>query len=149
MGEYHTTQNCELVEVDLASASSLGWTSPRKKDPSHPQPTHLTSAFADHGPRLNNSRPTSPLRRTLTLELLLRRRRLRDSAGSAGFNPLARACRFRISVRLTTPTSFPDSRAPGNAEAGTDGAIGGGSPGDVAVWESDAVFIYDCGGLGR
>lgn len=91
----------------------------------------------------------SPLRRTLTLELLLRRLRLRDSAGSAGFNPLARACRFRISVRLTTPTSRPDSRAPDSADAGMEGAIGDGNPDDGAVCECDAGFVYSCGGVGR
>lgn len=73
--------------------------------------------------RPNNSRPISPLRRTLTLELLLRRRRLRLSAGSAGLRPLARACRFNMSVRLTTPTNRPDSRAPGKADTGIDGTI--------------------------
>ena len=71
--------------------------------------------------RPNNSRPISPLRRTLTLELLLRRRRLRISAGSSGLSPLARAYKCRISVRLTTPTRLPDSRPPGRIEAGADG----------------------------
>lgn len=61
------------------------------------------------------------------LEELLRRRR-RDSAGSAGLSPLARACRFKISVKLTTPTSLPDRRAPGRLEAGIEGARGGVKP---------------------
>jgi len=56
------------------------------------------------------------------LELLLRRRCARLSMGSAGLNPLARACRFRISVKLTTPSNRPDRRAPGSADAGIDGA---------------------------
>lgn len=60
------------------------------------------------------------------LELLLRRRLLRLSAGSAGLSPLARACRFNMSVRLTTPTRRPESRAPGSAEAGMAGARGVG-----------------------
>lgn len=75
-------------------------------------------------PRLNISRPTSPLRCMPRLAELLRRRRLRVSAGSAGLSPLARACRLRMSVRLTTPTSRPDRQAPGNAEAGMEVAIG-------------------------
>ena len=83
--------------------------------------------------RLNNSRPTSPLLEKLTLELLLRRLRLRDSAGSAGCNPLARACRLRMSVKLTTPTSLPDILAPGNAEAGIDGVTGEGRPAEAGV----------------
>ena len=74
--------------------------------------------------RLNSSLPISPLRRTLMLELLLLRRRLRLSAGSAGLNPLARACKFNTSVKLTTPTRRPDSRAPGSAEAGIEDVIG-------------------------
>lgn len=79
----------------------------------------------------------SPLRRTLTLELLLRRRWLRLSVGSAGLNPLARACRFRISVRLTTPNNRPDRRAPGSEDAGIDVA---------------SVLVPDCGdrcGIGK
>lgn len=56
------------------------------------------------------------------LELLLRRRLLRLSAGSAGLNPLARAWRFNTSVRLTTPTRRPESRAPGSADDGMAGA---------------------------
>ena len=83
-------------------------------------------------PRLNISRPISPLRRTLMLEELLRRRR-RYSAGSAGLRPLARACKFKISVKLTTPTRRPERRAPGNADAGTDGARGGVIPGNPAL----------------
>lgn len=61
------------------------------------------------------------------LEELLRRRR-RDSAGSAGLRPLARACKFKISVKLTTPTRRPDKRAPGSDEAGIEGASGGVTP---------------------
>lgn len=78
-------------------------------------------------PRLNISRPTSPLRRNCMLEELLRRRR-RDSAGSAGLRPVARACKLRISVKLTTPTRRPDRRAPGKEEAGIEGARGGVTP---------------------
>lgn len=92
-----------------------------------PSPDRPTERY-----RLNNSRPISPLRRTLRLELLLRRRRLRLSAGSAGLSPLARACRFNISVRLTTPTKRPESRAPGRAEAGMDGATACDSPAGAA-----------------
>ena len=73
----------------------------------------------------------SPLRRTLWLDELLRRRRLRDSAGSAGFSPLARACKFRMSVKLTTPTSRPDSRAPSRAEEGIECEIGDGTGTDT------------------
>lgn len=69
----------------------------------------------------------SPLRRTLWLDELLRRRRLRDSAGSAGFNPLARACKFRMSVKLITPARRPDSRAPSWAEEGIEWEMGDGT----------------------
>jgi hypothetical protein len=62
----------------------------------------------------------------LRLELLLRRRRFRVSAGSVGLKPLARAYKKSTSVRLTTPISRPDNRAPGSADAGTDGAIADG-----------------------
>jgi hypothetical protein len=75
-----------------------------------------------YSPRKPISRATSPLLRMLRLELLLRRRRLRVSAGSAGLNPLARAYRLRTSVRLITPTRWPDNRAPGKADAGMEGA---------------------------
>lgn len=71
-------------------------------------------------PRLNSSRPISPLRRTFWLDELLRRRRLRDSAGSLGLSPVARACRFRMSVRLMTPTRRPDNRAPSSAADGME-----------------------------
>jgi hypothetical protein len=64
------------------------------------------------------------------LDVELLRRRRRESSGSAGLRPLARACRFKISVRLTTPTKRPDSRAPGSEDAGIEGANGG-----VAVGE--------------
>jgi hypothetical protein len=66
----------------------------------------------------------------LMLEELLRRRR-RDSAGSAGLKPLARACKFKISVKLTTPTRRPDKRAPGRVDAGIEAAIGGVTPLDA------------------
>lgn len=71
-------------------------------------------------PRLKSSRPISPLRRTFWLDELLRRRRLRDSAGSLGLSPVARACRFRMSVRLITPTRRPDNRAPSSADDGME-----------------------------
>lgn len=82
--------------------------------------------------RARSSCPSSPLRRILTLELLLRRRRLRDSAGSAGLSPLARAYRFRTSVNVTTPTSPPDSRLPGRADAGIGACV------SVHTWEAAA-----------
>lgn len=88
---------------------------------------------ANQKPRLNNSRPNSPLRRTLMLELLLRRRCARLSIGSAGLNPLARACRLRISVKLTTPSNRPDRRAPDSADAGIDVASVA-DPGCGDVW---------------
>jgi hypothetical protein len=89
---------------------------------------HVHNTQIIHGGNhlLNSSRPISPLRRTLMLELLLRRRLLRLSAGSAGLNPLARACRFNTSVRLTTPTRRPERRAPGSADDGMAGARGVG-----------------------
>jgi hypothetical protein len=64
-------------------------------------------------------RPLSTLRRTL---LLLLRRRRRDSPGSIGFSPLARANRFSVSVRLTTPLSRPEMLAPGMLAAVTEEA---------------------------
>jgi len=89
-------------------------------------------------PRLNSSRPVSPLRRTFILDAELLRRLRRDSAGSAGLRPLARACRFKISVRLTTPTSLPDRRAPGTADAGTEGVRVGVRPADDE-WACEAA----------
>lgn len=85
-----------------------------------PEVKRAKEKCSNQKPRLNNSRPNSPLRRTLMLELLLRRRCARLSIGSAGLNPLARACRLRISVKLTTPSNRPDRRAPGSADAGID-----------------------------
>jgi hypothetical protein len=91
--------------------------------------------------RLNSSLPISPLRRTLMLELLLRRLLLRFSAGSAGLNPLARACRFNTSVRLTTPTRRPDNRAPGRADAGIDGVRGAGfTYGPAVDWPAGCTW---------
>lgn len=92
---------------------------------------HFIDSYAcdAHGPpRPQSSRPISPLFRTLTLELLLRLRRLRVSAGSAGLKPLARAYRLSTSVKLTTPTKRPESRAPGREDAGIEGAITCGTP---------------------
>jgi hypothetical protein len=64
------------------------------------------------------------LRRTLLL--LLRRRCRRDSVTSSGFRPLARANRFRMSVRLTTPLSRPEM-LPGMLDAVTDEPAGDGA----------------------
>lgn len=65
----------------------------------------------------------SRLFRTL-LELLLLLR-FRNSTGSATFpKPPARANRMRMSVRLTTPTSRPEIRAPGRDDAEIDGPEG-------------------------
>ena len=55
------------------------------------------------------------------LLLLLRRRLLLRSRGSAGCKPDARASRFSTSVRLTTPDKRPDRPAPGSAAAEIDG----------------------------
>lgn len=86
----------------------------------------------------------------MVLQLLLRRRWLRLSDGLAGLNPLARAWRFRISVRLTTPNSRPDRRAPGSADAGIDVA----SPPDVSgmgryglLLDVDWLGLGDIGGV--
>lgn len=70
----------------------------------------------------------SRLGRTELLELRLRRARC--SPGSAGFNPVDRANRLRMSVRDTTPVSRPDRWAPGNAAAGTDGKLWPGNGDD-------------------
>lgn len=76
---------------------------------------------------------TLPPSRLGRIELLeLRRLLALCSPGSAGFRPLDRANRFKISVSEITPVSFPDRCAPGSAAAGTedDGektAVGSGS----------------------
>lgn len=53
--------------------------------------------------------------------LLLRRLCLLVSFGSLGLKPLARAYRFRTSVRDTTPDSFPDMLSPGSDAADMEG----------------------------
>ena len=45
------------------------------------------------------------------------------SSGSVGCKPEARAKRFRISVKLTTPANLPAMFAPGSVEAETDGVL--------------------------
>ena len=50
-------------------------------------------------------------------ELLVRRRLLRASSGSAGDRPLARASKLSTSVKLTTPDKRPDMLTPGNTLA--------------------------------
>ena len=61
----------------------------------------------------------------LTLLELLRLRRILISLGSATFRtPLMRAKRINMSVSDTTPTSRPDMRAPGSAEADMEGPVG-------------------------
>lgn len=59
----------------------------------------------------------------LRLELLLLRRRRLASSGSLGARPLARANRFRTSVRLMTPVSLPLMCCPGSALALTAGPL--------------------------
>jgi hypothetical protein len=94
----------------------------------------------------------------LILELLLRRRFLRSSAGSCGWRPVARAKRFKISVKLITPVKRPDKLAPGRLDAlmpGPDAALvvyggpvaGGAGDGNNALPEvlSERGF---CGGTG-
>lgn len=65
-------------------------------------------------------------RRELELE---RRRRWRSSSGSLGDNPLARAKRFRTSVKLTTPVRRPLMFCPGKTAALT------AAPGPMPVIE--------------
>ena len=65
-------------------------------------------------------------------ELLDRRRCRLVSAGSFGWRPLARAKRFRTSVRDTTPDKRPDILAPGSEEADTDGEAEAGMNDGVA-----------------
>jgi len=74
------------------------------------------------------ARDDSKLGRTELLELL--RRLALCSPGSAGFNPLNLANMLRMSVRETTPLSFPEMRAPAKAEAGTATA----GTGDGGAW---------------
>ena len=52
-----------------------------------------------------------------TLTELDRLRLCRISAGSCGFSPVARANKFKISVKLTTPDNRPLRFAPGLADA--------------------------------
>ena len=69
-----------------------------------------------------SSLPLSPLTPAALLELLeLPLRCLLASSGLVGCNPLARANRFNMSVRLTTPESRPDMCWPGSADAETEG----------------------------
>lgn len=65
----------------------------------------------------------------LELELLLRCLLL--SSGSVGCRPEALAKRFRISVRLTTPTNLPPMFAPGSADAETEGVVLRGTNGGL------------------
>lgn len=64
-----------------------------------------------------------PSKLLLTLTLELRRLARLVSFGSCGLRPLARANRFRTSVRLTTPVRCPDKLAPGIADALTEGIV--------------------------
>lgn len=73
-----------------------------------------------------------------TKELLDERRLCRlVSAGSLGLRPLARAKRFKMSVRETTPDRRPDMLAPGRAEANTVGVEARGVNDGVACGEVD------------
>ena len=65
--------------------------------------------------------PLTPPPPPLLLLALLPRRARRASSGSLGCRPLARAKRFRMSVRLTTPLRRPDMCCPGRADAETEG----------------------------
>jgi len=82
--------------------------------------------------------PLTPL-----LELLLLPLRFRlASSGSVGCKPVARANRFRISVKLTTPERRPDMCWPGRAEAETEGVVLRGWKGGLA-W---GLVVVRCGG---
>ena len=77
----------------------------------------------------------SMLRRML--ELLERLLAMRTSSGSWGLRPLARANRFRMSVKLMTPERRPERLAPGMAEADIAGA---GAPERWdGVWDATGV----------
>lgn len=99
-------------------------------------------------PRLKSSRPISPLRRTLWLDELLRLRRIRDSAGSVGLSPLARACKLRMSVKLMTPTRRPDNRAPSSAEEGVEYDSGSGA-GTLGEGREPVGVVYGATGVAR
>jgi hypothetical protein len=90
-------------------------------------------------PRLLVGKPLPTISATLSLRLLstlllillelLLLLCFLSSFGSLGLNPLALAKRLRTSVRLTMPVSWPDSIAPGRADAETAGegvAVNGG-----------------------
>jgi hypothetical protein len=73
--------------------------------------------------------------------LLLHRRFLLVSLGSCGLRPECRANKFRTSVSDTTPDKRPDIRAPGRADADTDG-----QGGDTLLSGELETFCCVCGG---
>ena len=80
-----------------------------------------------------SSLPLNPLIPTPLLALLeLPLRCLLASSGLVGCKPLARANRFNMSVRLTTPESRPDICWPGSADAETEGVVDKGWKGGDA-----------------
>lgn len=81
------------------------------------EPIALHSSRYHHCP-LNTPTPAALLE---LLELPLRC--LLASSGLVGCSPLARANKFNISVRLTTPESRPDMCSPGSADAETEGVM--------------------------
>lgn len=90
----------------------------------------------------------------IILLLELRRRWRLLSSGSVGCRPDARAKRFRISVRLTTPASLPAMLAPGSADAETEGVLlrgrkGGFDCGRDGKWEGawETEGCESCGGI--
>ncbi len=83
--------------------------------------TDLCTAF-HQGRILMSALELLPESRLGRIELLLLRRLcFLVSFGSFGLRPLARAERFRTSVRDTTPDSFPDIRSPGRDAAEIEG----------------------------
>ena len=71
-----------------------------------------------------SSLPLNPPTPVALLELLeLPLRCLLASSGLVGCSPLARANKFNMSVRLTTPESRPDMCRPGSADAETEGVV--------------------------
>lgn len=88
------------------------------------------------------------LARTELLELFLRLARC--TPGSDGFNPVDLANALRISVKETTPLSFPDIRAPTMADAGTEAAIWGegGATGGVPCVKLDGPVNGVSGAVG-
>lgn len=114
----------------------------------HTYPLYLLSRISTLLPLALSKLPLTP-----TLLLLLPLLFLRASSRSAGCSPLARAYRFRMSVRLTTPERRPAMCWPGSAAALMTGLEARGWKGGLAtcwygwgkvVWGGIRTAGWDC-----